>query len=483
MNKTSLLSKLTKIVLLILSVVLFSCTSKAKNAIAENTAADKPNIILILADDLGYGDLSCYGQQKYSTPNIDKLAKEGIKFTQHYAGSTVCSPSRNSLMTGLHMGHAFIRGNGQNPNGDGDLPLPKERTTFVKYLKEAGYKTGIFGKWGLGDCDTEGNPLDHGFDEFFGYTNQLLAHNSYPEFLIKNCEKVYLKNEVQYLDKKDWHKGFGSFSTKKVEFSNDLIKDAALNFIEENKSNPFFLYFPTTIPHLNDEAKMGERFEVPVSDKFATKKWSDDEKNYALLITKLDSYVAEIENKLEELQLSNNTLIIFASDNGAVKEIYNLQPNGKLRGYKRDLYEGGIRVPLIVKWEGKIKPNTTSNHISAFWDYFPTLLEIAEVKEIPITDGISFLPTLLQKEQPQHENLYWEFHWWKPAKQALRKGKWKIVNNNILKPTNDGVELYNLDTDISEENNVAKQFPEIINELSLLMKESRTESENFPIQK
>jgi len=447
---------------------------------ASKKDAKKPNIILILADDLGYGDLSCYGQNNFSTPNIDKLANEGIKFTQHYAGSTVCSPSRNALMTGLHMGHAVIRGNGASQNGEGDMPLPANKTTFVEYLQKSGYKTGIFGKWGLGDCGTEGNPLDHGFDDFFGYTNQILAHNSYPEYLLENCEKVILENEVTYLDKNAWHKGLGSISTKKVDYSNDLIFDEALKFIEKNKSQPFFLYFPTTIPHMNDEAEIGQRFEIQNSGEFANKNWSDDEKHYALLIKKLDSYVGRIDEKLNQLNLSKNTLIIFTSDNGAINDIDNLSSNGELRGYKRDLYEGGIRVPFIAKWPEKIHPNSVSNHISAFWDYFPTILDIAQVETDSVTDGISFLPTLINKgKQKEHKYLYWEFHWWKPSKQAIRLGKWKGVKN----APNSKIELYDLNYDISENNNVAKYYPEIVYEIDSLFVSSRIPDSRWELKK
>ena len=464
---------------LVFTLVFFSCSNNNKNKEEEKDNV-KPNIILILADDLGYGDLSCYGQENFTTPNIDKLAKEGIRFTQHYAGSTVCSPSRNSLMTGFHMGHATIHGNGSNPDGEGDMPIPAKKTTFVKYLQKSGYKTGIFGKWGLGDCDSEGSPLKHGFDEFFGYTNQILAHNSFPEYLLQNCEKVYLKNEVKYLDKKSWHKGLGSISTKKVEFSNDLIFDKALKFIEKNKSGPFFLYFPTTIPHMNDEAQTGEHFEIENSDEFADKNWSEDEKHYALLVKRLDSYIGILEKKIEQLGLAKNTLIIFTSDNGAVQGIEHLSSNGDLRGYKRDLYEGGIRVPFIAKWPDKIQANTVSDHISALWDYFPTLLDIAQIKADSVTDGISFLPVLLNRgKQKEHKYLYWEFHWWKPSRQAIRLEKWKGVRNTPDSKT----ELYDLSSDISESHDVAGEHPEIIKEIEDLFVKARTDDERWKLKK
>ena len=464
------------ILLLSILLIVMSVMPACKN-IAVNGRT--PNIILILADDLGYGDLSCYGQTNFSTPHIDALADEGIKFTNHYAGATVCSPSRNVLMTGMHTGHCYVRGNGRNPAGEGDLPLPADRKTFAEFLKQRGYKTGIFGKWGLGNCGTEGSPLAHGFDEFYGYTDQILAHNSFPEYLIKNCKKIYLNNKVKYLSKKAWHKGLGSISLRKVDYSNDLIFDAALNFIDVHKDEPFFLYFSTTIPHMNDEAEVGKRFETPDTSGFADKSWSRDEKNYALLIKRLDGYVGEISRKINELNLQNNTLIIFTSDNGPVHGIDNLDSNGDLRGYKRDLYEGGIRVPFMAKWPGKIKAGTVSGHISAFQDYFPTLLDAAGVKNYPETDGISFLPTLLDSGgQREHKYLYWEFHWWKPSRQAIRMDKWKAVKNS---PQAE-MELYDLDQDISEENNVALQHPDIVKKITELFKIARTEDKRWPLK-
>ncbi len=321
--------------------------------------------------------------------------------------------------------------------------------------------------------------MEHGFDEFYGYTDQIFAHNSYPEFLIKNCKKVYLNNEVKYLSKKAWHKGLGSISTKKVDYSNDLIFNEALTFIDKYKSQPFFLYFPTTIPHMNDEAVKGEKFETPHSGDFDGKPWSRDEKSYAELVTRLDNYVGVIEEKIRYLNLEQNTIIIFTSDNGPVHDIDNLNSNGELKGYKRDLYEGGIRVPLIVKWPGKIKAGTVSAHICGFQDYFPTILDMAEVKNYPETDGISFLPTLLSKgKQEEHDYLYWEFHWWKPSRQAIVLGKWKAVKNS----PNGNIELYNLENDISETKNVADEHPDVVKKMASYMKEARVEDKRWPLK-
>ncbi|MBI9070194.1 MAG: arylsulfatase [Melioribacteraceae bacterium] len=437
---------------------------------------DRPNIILILADDLGYGDLSCYGQKNFSTPNIDKLAEDGMMFTQHYAGATVCAPSRCVLLTGKHTGHAFTRGNAGDPNGYGQLPIPEKEETFAKYLKSAGYKTGLFGKWGLGNAGTSGDPLKHGFDYFFGYHDQVLAHNSYPEFLMRNNEKVYLNNKVKYLSDTLWHKGLGSYSTRKNDYSNDIIFSELVSFIKENKKNKFFAYFPTTIPHNNDEAETGKRFEVPDDSKYSDKEWDDEDKAYAALVEHLDMYVGKLEEVLKELNLSENTIVIFTSDNGAVSSL-NLKNNGKLRGYKRDVYEGGIRIPMIAKWPSKIRAGSTSNHLSAFWDFFPTMCEAVNIKEFPKTDGISFLPELLEKEQQEHQYLYWEFHWWKPARQAIRKGNWKAVKDS---PTAK-IELYNLLNDISEKNNLANNNLELVEEFEKLFKSARTQSDHFKL--
>ena len=455
-------------VVVILSVSLAGCKESIDN---------RPNIILILADDLGYGDLGCYGQTNFSTPNIDKLAEEGMSFTQHYSGSTVCAPSRCVLMTGKHTGHSFTRGNAGNPSGFGQLPIPINEITFVKYLKNAGYKTGAFGKWGLGNVGTSGDPLKHGFDTFFGYHDQVLAHNSYPEYLINNNEKVYLRNEVKYLSDTLWHKGLGSYSTNKVDYSNDLILDEMLNFIYKNRNEKFFAYFPTTIPHDNGEAEIGGRFEVPNDSKYANKHWSKEEKAYAALVEHLDMYVGKLEKKLKELDLDKNTIVIFTSDNGPLAFL-DLNSNGGLRGYKRDLYEGGIRIPLILKWPEKVKAGSTSDHVSAFWDFFPTLCEIAEIDSVPKSDGVSFLPTLLGEEQEEHESLFWKFHWWQATKFAVRKGDWKAVRNSPA----GNIELYDLGNDIAEEYNVASQHPEIVSEMERIMKESRTDSEHFKLK-
>jgi arylsulfatase A len=444
----------------------------------------KPNIIFIMADDMGYGDLGCYGQKYIQTPNIDRLASEGILFTQHYAGNTVCAPSRCSLMTGLHMGHAEIRGNKQ-VDPAGQWPISSKAITVAALLKQAGYTTAMIGKWGLGIEHTSGNPLKQGFDYYYGYLDQVLAHNCYPEYLLRNGSKEYLNNEVKYLDSTEWHKGLGSYSTGKVEYSNKLFTSDALQYIEKSKDTTFFLYLPYTIPHDNGEAPDEKRQEVPDYGIYVEKDWPEEEKGYAAMVTYLDDYVGQIMGKLKECGIDGNTVIFFTSDNGPMPdeeftEFFN--SNEMFRGGKRDLYEGGIRVPLIVRWPGKIVAGSKTKHMSAFWDFLPTACSLAGISPPANIDGISFLPALHQQNQKQHEYLYWEFTE-KGGKQAIRKGNWKAVRNHVFDDPESIVELYDLSKDPGEQNNLASQYPEIEAEMDQLMKNARTESEVFPLTK
>ncbi len=460
------------------SLVLASCTHTEKEK-------PLPNIVFILADDLGYGDLSCYGQQKFSTPNIDRLSKQGMLFTQHYTGCTVSAPSRSCLMTGLHTGHTPIRGNKQLVP-EGQWPLPAKSITMAEMLKNKGYVTGAFGKWGLGFIDSEGDPNSQGFDEFFGFNCQTLAHNYYPDHLWHNHEKILLHEND---------------SGKTGSYSADLIHKAALSFIETNEDKPFFLFYPTTIPHAELFAK--EKYMNMFRGKFEPEKQFKGKDNgpefrlgpygsqpeshaaFAAMINELDDYVGEILQKLEELGLAENTIVIFASDNGphleggADPDYFN--SNGELKGYKRDMYEGGIRTPLLIRWPGKVKPGSVSNHVSAFWDFMPTLAQITGGETPDGTDGISFLPVLLGKEskQKQHEYLYWEFHE-QGGKVAVRMGNWKAVKRDIDKSPQLATELYNLENDISETNNVALSNPEIIRRMEEIFKVAHTPSEVFP---
>ena len=442
-----------------------------------------PNIVYILADDLGYGDLSCYGQQKFTTPNIDGLAKNGMLFTQHYTGCTVSAPSRSCLMTGYHTGHTPIRGN-REWMPEGQWPLPADSYTIAELLKERGYQTGAFGKWGLGYTGTEGDPNSQGFNEFFGYNCQRLAHNYYPSHLWHNREKILLTENDSGM--------FGIYGP-------DKIHKAALDFLEMNKDNRFFLFYPTVIPHAELFAK--EEYMKMFRGKFDPEKafsgvdegpsfrkgdygsQPEAHASFAAMVKELDDYVGEILQKLKELGLERNTVVFFASDNGPHLEggadpVY-FNSNGGLRGFKRDLYEGGIRTPLLVSWPGHIKAGSVSDHISAFWDIMPTLAEIAGLRPPAGLDGISFLPALLGKHQRQHDYLYWEFHE-AGGKIAIRMDNWKALRLNIDSANQGPLELYDLSEDRDESENLAASHPEIVNKMEELMKQAHTPSPVFP---
>ena len=477
-----------------LILICCSCKEGAKGNSQENNAVvtqQKPNIIYILADDLGYGDLACYGQEKIETPNIDRLALRGMKFTQHYSGSSVCAPSRSALMTGEHTGHTPIRGNKEaENNGEGQVPMDGNAITIAEVLKSAGYVTGAFGKWGLGYPGSEGDANMQGFDTFYGYNCQRLAHRYYPPYLRNNQEKDFLEGN-------DW--------THTVTYAPDKIQDQALKFLEDNKGKAFFAYLPYTLPHAelispNDSIlrKYEGKFEetpYTIENSYTSDYGADIvQKEYcsqktphaafASMIHRLDVYVGQVMNKLEELGIADNTIVMFASDNGphaeggADPDFFN--SGGGLRGIKRDLYEGGIRSPFIAVWPNKIKGGVTSDHISAFWDVMPTVAEIAGVQTPENSDGISFLPTLLsQNDQKKHGYLYWEFHS-KYKRQAARKGDWKGVLYNKFSEPGGEIELYNLAMDPSENNNVANEHPEIVSEMSSIFSEAHKESELFP---
>ncbi len=442
-----------------------------------------PNIVYILADDLGYGDLSCYGQKHFSTPNIDRLAREGMLFTQHYTGCTVSAPSRSCLMTGLHTGHTPIRGN-KELKPEGQWPLPAGSFTVAELLKTRGYVTGAFGKWGLGYIDTEGDPNAQGFDEFYGYNCQVLAHNYYPDHLWHNHDKIHLSEND---------------SSKTGAYSPDLIQKAALNFLETNKNRSFFLYYPTTIPHAELIAK--EEYMNKFRGKFLPEKsfkgtddgptfrlgpygsQSESHAAFAAMITELDDNVGELLARLKELGLEKNTIVIFASDNGPHLEggadPDYFDSNGKLRGYKRDLYEGGIRTPMLVRWPGKVRAGSVNDNISAFWDILPTFAEITGAENPAGIDGISILPQLLGLKQKAHEYLYWEFHE-QGGRIAVRMGNWKAVKLNVDATPAGETELYDLSKDIAETNNIAQSNPEIVKKMEELMKQAHKPSEVFP---
>jgi arylsulfatase A-like enzyme len=436
----------------------------------------QPNIIFVLADDLGYGDLGCYGQKRIQTPNIDRLATEGMRFTDHYAGCTVCAPSRCSLMTGLHTGHTYVRGN-KEIRPMGQLPLPADTVTLPRTLKQAGYRTALIGKWGLGGPDSTGTPNKQGFDYFYGYLCQRHAHNYYPEFLFRNDQRVPLRNKVAG-DRPD---GAG-VATEKVDYSYDLMAAEALKFVEENREGPFFLYLAITIPHANNEAgKKG--MEVPDYGIYAEKDWPEAQKGHAAMISRLDRDMGRLIGKLKDLGIDDNTVVFFTSDNGPHREggadPDYFDSNGPLRGIKRDLYEGGIRVPLIARWPGRIAAGTESDHVSAFWDFLPTLATLGGAKPPENTDGLCLVPTLLNipNEQKEHEFLYWEFHE-RGSKQAVRMGRWKAVRFGAA----DKLELYDLETDLGETNDVANQHPDVVTKIENYLATARTESEFWPLK-
>ncbi len=473
-------------------IAVSSAFSMGNLAVAGPKPTLKPNIVYILADDLGYGDLSCYGQKKFKTPHIDQLAKDGMLFTRHYAGCAVCAPSRSSLMTGQDTGHTPIRGNkGWNP--EGQYPIPASSFTVAEMLKQAGYSTGAFGKWGLGFIGTEGDPNKQGFDEFFGFNCQSLAHNYFPEYLWHNDQTVFLK---------------GNSGNQFNEYAPKLIHEQALGFIEKNNpkrtGKPFFLFYPTTIPHaelLLPEENLNEfrgkylpekefKGADPGSPNFRKGAYGTQKEShaaFAAMVTLLDKQVGEVVAKLKELGLDKNTIIIFSSDNGPHLEggadPDYFDSNGPLKGYKRDLYEGGIREPMIACWPGTIKAGSVSDHVSAFWDVMPTLAEIAGVQAPKNIEGISFYSCLTGKGiQQQHKTLYWEFHEMN-GRQALRMGDWKLVRYQVFIPEKTTTELYNLTTDVGEEKNVVAQHPEIVKEMLEILSQSRVDSEAFPFKK
>ncbi len=474
-------------------------------ALPQKTEAQRPNIIFILADDLGYGDVGCYGQKKIETPNIDQLAATGMRFTQHYSGAPVCAPSRCVLLTGRHMGHAYIRGNDEwaergkvwdykamfaDSTLEGQRPLPENLITFPQMLQKAGYTTGMVGKWGLGAPNTNSTPMKKGFDFSYGYNCQRQAHTYYPLHLYKNDRRVYLDNDTVAPDITKLDKGADPYDLKSYarftlkDYSPDLMFKEMSGFIEENRNKPFFFYWATTIPHAALQApkrwvdyyvkKFGE--EPPyLGDKgyFPTRY---PHATYAAMISTLDEQVGLLVKQLKKLGLYENTLIFFTSDNGPTYNGGTDSPWFNSAGpFKSEFgwgkgftHEGGFRVPMIASWPGKIKSGTVSNHISAFWDILPTICEITGTKNTQSTDGTSFLSELLGKTQKAHEYLYWEF----PetgGQQAVRIGKWKAIRFNIRK----GVlktELYNLETDLQELTDIAAQHPEIVKQMEQIMK-------------
>jgi arylsulfatase A-like enzyme len=438
-----------------------------------------PNLVFILADDLGYGELGCYGQKLIRTPNLDRLAAEGMRFTQFYAGATVCAPSRSVLMTGRHGGRTWVRG-----NGPADVQtLRSEDVGVAERLRAAGYATALCGKWGLGEIGSTGHPNRKGFDHFFGYLSQHHAHNYYPPFLVRNEEKVALRNVPADAPGADLPSGAG-WAKERVDYSHDLIAEDALAWLRRQGGRPFFLYLALTIPHANNEGSKGtgNGQEVPDLGDYADRPWPDPDKGQAAMIARMDRDVGRLLELLRELGLERDTLVLFSSDNGHHQEGRNnpdlFDANGPLRGKKRDLYEGGIRVPFLARWPGTVPAGVVSDHLGSFADFMPTACELAGVPA-PDTDGLSLLPLLQGRAeaQPRHAYLYWEFYE-QGSKQAVRFGDWKAVRM----PMFDGkTELYDLSRDLGEEKDLAAAHPEIVAKAEAFMKEAHVPNPNWKV--
>lgn len=455
---------------LVLLTVL-SCLNLFLTTVTRAADQQKPNIIFIMADDLGYAEVGCYGQTKIKTPHIDQLAADGMKFTQAYAGCMVCQPSRSVLMTGQHTGHTAVRANDLNQL------LYEEDKTVAEVLKSTGYATGCFGKWGLGYEGTPGRPNQKGFDQFTGQLLQVHAHFYYPFWIWRNEEKVMLpENE----------------NNQRGTYIQDLIHADAKSFIRQNSKQPFFAYLSYILPHV--ELVVPEESERPYRGKFPKREIKDPRPGYigsedglttfAGMVSRLDAHVGEVVKLLEELGIRDNTLIIFTSDNGGQggnwKEMTDFfDGNAPLKGHKGTMYEGGLRVPFIASWPGKIAPGTTSDLQIAFWDMLPTFADVAQAK-VPAAvdiDGISILPTLLGKgTQKKHDYLYWEYTKGQIRSRALRMGDWKAVQNRMNRP----IELYNLNQDVGETKNLAEQHPEKVKQMTKVMQQAHTEPRDFP---
>lgn len=425
--------------------------------------ADRPpNIIFILSDDLAQGDLGCYGQKLIQTPNLDRMAREGTRYMQAYCGTSVCAPSRASLMTGLHSGHCPVRGNWEIAKGEGQYPLPEETVTVAQILKTAGYATGCFGKWGMGMFDTTGSPMKKGFDQFLGYNCQRHAHSYFPTHLYRN--------EVRFELPGNDGKGIGKTYAQK------LIAEAALDFVKTNQARPFFLFYAITLPH--------GRHEIDDLGIYADKPWTPQQKAYAAQVTRLDGDVGRLLDLLRELELDDNTLVMLAGDNGSsfapnseIGQLFDQASNG-LRGFKRGLYEGALRQAALARWPGVVPAARVSDEPWAFWDFLPTAAELAGATIPPEcrTDGLSLVSFLKGGDAPRRDFFYWELHEGKPI-QAVRFGDWKAVKNG----PNAKLELYDLATDPGEKNNLAENQPDVVERATTLLTTSRTASDDWPL--
>jgi len=461
-------------------LIAFACAFV--HAEAQNASTSKPNIIYILADDLGYGDLGCYGQTKIPTPNIDALAAGGILFTDHYAGSTVCAPSRATILTGLHTGHVSVRGN-REVQPEGQAPLLKSEPNLIALMKKAGYSTGLFGKWGLGYPGSVSDPMAMGFDVFFGYNCQRRAHAYYPDYLWSNDQKVDLS---------------ANNGAQTATYSPIVIQEAALDFIEKHAKKPFFMFYASTLPHAELAAPSDEIAEFsgifgkespypgqPDPMKRKNGSYGGQTKPraaYAAMVSHLDKQVGDIMARVEALGIAENTIIIFSSDNGPSNEGGGdpnfFDSNGKLRGTKRDLSEGGIRVPFIANWPGTIEAGSQSDHLSAQWDMLATFCDLVGVAPTA-GDGLSFKPLFLGKPAPEHEFLYWEFTPGTPAK-AVRMGDWKAIITYTAQNPEGELALYNLRTDLGEQDDLSGANPEIVEQLKAIIAQEHIESKDFP---
>lgn len=429
---------------------------------SEQQSADRPpNIIFIMSDDQGYADLGCYGSKFVQTPNLDRMAAEGMRFTQVYAGSPVCAPTRCALMTGLHSGHLTRRDNRTTDDVDQPfmkrklIPLKPKDYTIGEMMQDAGYHTAAFGKWGLGNPGTTGIPTEQGFDHFFGYIDQVHAHDYYTDFLMRNLDTIPIPENRNGQEK---------------VYSHDLIADSALHYVRQHQDEPFFLYLPYTPPH--------GQYEVPDNSQYADQPWEDRVKNYAAMITRMDKDIGELFDLLKELDLDENTIVFFTSDHGPNPPfIEPLESNKPFRGVKRQLLEGGLRVPMIVRWPGKIAAGTVSDFPWAFWDVMPTLAELVSIKAPNGLDGQSVLPTLLGKTQEPPEFLYWEFY--SPFQQAVRIGDWKGIRLGTEEP----IHLFDLKNDPRELKDLAAEQPSIVKQIETIMTEAHTPNPYWPTKK
>lgn len=445
--------------------------------------AERPNVIFVVADDLGYNEIGAYGQDKIKTPHIDKIAKNGMKFSQFYAGAPVCATSRSVLMTGQHSGHTRVLGNAF-PEDNGKQELYEQDYTLAELFKDSGYATAAIGKWGLGMPNTQGHPNKQGFDYFFGYLSQHHAHNFYPTFLWRNEIQVGLPNEVKPMG--NGHMYGAGFATKAKVYAPDLFVDEALQFIDHNKNKPFFLYYATNVPHSNNEATLINRAdgaEVPNLGIYAEKPWMLGAKRHAAMITRMDNDIGKLMHRLQMHGIADNTIVIFTSDNGPhidhAEPMDFFKPSQPLSGWKMELWEGGIRVPFVVSWPKVIKANQTRSEVAYFGDFMATFADILQVKPPKNIDSHSLLPIFSGNAQQfkAHDYLYWEFRGRDTGLVALKDGRWKGI---IRKKNGKKMELYDLQSDIGEQKDLSEDYPKIVAELTQYLKNARTPSENWP---